>query len=350
MLPHPLAGLEFSDREIASAVERQGLLSVELEMTCRCNLRCTYCYSRGGEAIRDEMTPEEIEGVVGQAVALGAKKVVVLGGGEPLLYPELRALVRLIVRLGVQVELFTNGTLVTAEWARFFWENRVAVVVKRNSLTAAVQDALAGQAGAFAAMSRGLDELLKAGYPGPEHGLGIQTIICRQNLAEIPTMWRWARTRRIQPYFECLTYQGRATDHNGLHVSASELGELFHRLSEMDRREFGFQWEPHPPLAGASCRRHLYSILVKADGRVYPCVGVELCVGDIRRSRLEEIIRESDVVQDLRHVYGRLKGTCGSCLLSGQCYGCRGNAFQMTGDYLASDPLCWVGQGEAGGH
>jgi MoaA/NifB/PqqE/SkfB family radical SAM enzyme len=35
-----------------------------------------------------------------------------------------------------------------------------------------------------------------------------------------------------------------------------------------------------------------------------------------------------------------VKGPCGSCDLSDGCYGCRGAAFQVTGEYPASDPLC----------
>ncbi|WP_035240507.1 radical SAM/SPASM domain-containing protein [Desulfobacter vibrioformis] len=36
-----------------------------------------------------------------------------------------------------------------------------------------------------------------------------------------------------------------------------------------------------------------------------------------------------------------IKGFCRTCEKSDTCYGCRGAAFQVTGDLLASDPLCW---------
>lgn len=35
-----------------------------------------------------------------------------------------------------------------------------------------------------------------------------------------------------------------------------------------------------------------------------------------------------------------IKGPCNSCDMTDGCYGCRGAAYQLTGDYLASDPLC----------
>jgi MoaA/NifB/PqqE/SkfB family radical SAM enzyme len=40
------------------------------------------------------------------------------------------------------------------------------------------------------------------------------------------------------------------------------------------------------------------------------------------------------------------KGPCANCDLADGCYGCRGTAFQVTGDYLASDPLCWRNRGD----
>jgi predicted hotdog family 3-hydroxylacyl-ACP dehydratase len=46
-------------------------------------------------------------------------------------------------------------------------------------------------------------------------------------------------------------------------------------------------------------------------------------------------------VQDLKNYKEMIKAPCGECESLEACYGCRGTAYQMTGDYLASDPLCW---------
>jgi len=342
-----MAGLEFSPDEIDRACRERGLLSIELEMTHACNLRCAYCYARGGEQLAGEMSFDEIKGAVAQALELGARKIVILGGGEPCMYSQFHGLIEHLDGLGVDIEVFTNGTLIDAQAACFLYEHRVSVVVKRNSGDPAVQDALAGVPGTFERIQRGIDCLFAAGYPDAEHGLGVQTVICRQNLSEMPELWRWARSRSILPYFECMTLQGRAVEDQELRVSPDEIGEAFRELSRIDREEFGIEWTPHPPLAGSRCARHLYSILVRANGDLYPCVGVEIAVGNIRRDRLADVIRNHPVIDDLRHVYQRIKGRCRHCRLNGWCYGCRGNAFQLTGDYLAADPCCWIGDGLA---
>ena len=258
------------------------------------------------------------------------------------MYPRLRELLGHLDRLGMRSELFTNGTLIDEGWARFFHDHQVSVVVKRNSDDADVQDVLAAVPGTFERIEHGIRCLLNAGYPDSEHGLGVQTVICRQNLHEIPQLWRWCRSRRIQPYFECITTQGRAVENCNLQVSSEGLREVFHKLCEIDREDYGIQWTPHPPLVGSTCARLLYSVVVKANGDIYPCVGVEVRLGNIRQESLADVIQTSPVLNELRQIYARIRGGCRTCALAGECYGCRGNAFQLTGDYLAGDPCCWM--------
>ena len=41
-------GSNFSPEEIAATRARKGLLSMELELSRECNLRCVYCYASSG--------------------------------------------------------------------------------------------------------------------------------------------------------------------------------------------------------------------------------------------------------------------------------------------------------------
>ena len=336
------ADLGFGKEEIDDCLSRGGLLSLELEFTRKCNLRCTYCYSSAGDALHDEMCGERILDVVLQAKGLGARKIMLLGGGEPLLYPRFREIVDGIVALGLSPSLFTNGVLLTPDDCRFLFESGVNVVIKRNSFDPAVQDALAGVPGAHRGISRGLGFLQEAGYPGKGRLLGIQSVICRQNYAEIEGMWVWARERGITPYFEVLTCQGRAAENRHLDLEPEEIRDLFHRLSEVDAGRFGIRWVPRPPIAAFTCRRHLYSCLVTSQGFVQACTGIDLPLGNVLEKPLADILRESPVIRDLRKVYEKIAPECRQCLFSGECYGCRGNAYQLTGDYLSRDPSCWV--------
>jgi len=335
-------GLEFSRDEINRALAANEILSLELELSHACNLRCVYCYAASGTPLANEISLTEIKDVIDQAADLGAKKIIVLGGGEPLLYPHLFEVIDYILNKNLEADLFTNGTMITKEIAKKLFKRKISIVLKQNSQVPETQDFLAGNEGTHAAIAVGLKHLREAGYPDKEHALGIETIICQQNYDEIPTLWRWARDRGIIPYVETMTMQGRAKDHDSLEVPVDKVRVLFEELSKIDAEEYGNAWQPHPPLAASQCSRHEYSCTVVANGDINPCPGVNISVGNIREKSLKEILTSSEVMQDLRHIRQKIKGQCSSCDLNDNCYGCRGHAYQISGDYLAEDSLCWL--------
>lgn len=335
-------GMEFSPDEIALSRKNKGLLSMELELSRLCNLRCIYCYASSGQVLENELSLDEIYDVIDQAIGLGVKKIIVLGGGEPLIYPHVLEIIEYIRNKDIITDVFTNGQNLTKELAAKLYKLGVGVVLKMNSRKAEVQDYLGGKEGTLTAINNALAALQTAGYPDEKHSLGVETIICRSNYDELPELWRWARGEGISPYVEAMTMQGRATEHHDLEVSPAEVKTLFEELARIDREEFLCSWNPHPPLVASQCARHEYSCTVTAVGDINPCPGVSICVGNIREKKLADILLESREIQELRNIRTTIKGECRGCELLDHCYGCRGHAYQVTGDYLAEDPLCWL--------
>ncbi|MFO7870763.1 MAG: radical SAM protein [Kiritimatiellia bacterium] len=333
--------LAFSDEDIEAAAREEKLLSLELEFTSRCNLRCAYCYSGGDLFRRNELNLEEMYDVISQAKALGARKIIYVGAGEPLLDRKLCAVVEYSSKLGLDHILFTNGTLIDPDIAAFLYDHGVGVVTKMTSRKPEVYDWLSGVPGAYATSQRGMGFLIDAGYPDGDHVLGIEAVVCRQNLVELPDLWRWARNNNYIPYVECLTRQGLAKDREDLFPGTQDIRILFEELSAIDAQEYGLFWTPHPPIAAFSCRRHLYSCTVTSRGFVRPCVGIDLKIGNVREDRLAHILASSSRRKELVCINDTIKGPCSQCELKSECYGCRGTAYGMTGDYLASDPTCW---------
>jgi radical SAM protein with 4Fe4S-binding SPASM domain len=333
-------GAEYSQQEIAEAVREGRLLSMEMEFNKSCNFRCLYCYAGDNTVHRNEMSKHEFLDLINQARELGARKIIVLGG-EPMLYPPIVEMIQYIRGLGMDVELFTNGTNMTREMARTMYDLGVRVVLKMNTFEEKIQDMLSGRKGAHVQIHEAFNNLKLAGYPSADRFMGISTVICQQNIDELPKMWEWLRDQGIAPYFEMITPQGGAKEHNMLEVDSRQIEELFHRISRIDRKKYGHTWDPKPPLVGGECLRHQFSCAVNSEGIVQPCVGVTIPIGNVRKQRLKDILQESEVVQDLKNYSETIKGPCGECERLSECYGCRGAAYQMTGDYLASDPLCW---------
>ena len=331
---------EFPLADIEETAERGGLLTMEIEFSLRCNYRCPYCYVPRAPDLSQELSRSEIKDVIRQAEGLGARKIIVLGG-EPSIYPHLLEMIDFIRERGMAVEIFTNGSGIDADVAAALAERSVRVVLKMNSFDETVQDQLTGVDGSYRQIRKTLDRLRRAGYPSGERFLAVSTVICRANRHEILDMWQWLRDRGIAPYFEIITPQANAVDHPELHLPPDEMEGLFNAIARLDRERYGLLWEPQPPLVGTKCLRHRFSCLVTARGDVLPCVGVTISVGNVRETPLSDILQNSEVIRNLKRHRETIKGPCRDCDRAAACYGCRGAAYQMTGDYLASDPLCW---------
>jgi radical SAM protein with 4Fe4S-binding SPASM domain len=339
---HPItpSAFEFPPEVIADAVRRGRLLTMEIEFSLSCNFRCPYCYVPTKEQMRDELSLEEIRSAILQAKALGAGKIIILGG-EPTIYPHTPELIGFMRENGLMVEMFTNGSGITELFAAMLAEHRVRVVLKMNAFEADLQNRLSGHAEAYRIIHAALSRLKAAGYPSADRFLAISSVICRPNIADLPRLWQWAREQEIAPYFEIITPQAHALDNTWLNVPPPELERFFGAIADLDRRLFGRAWEIQPPLVGGQCMRHQFSCLVTARGEVMPCVGVTVSLGNLRHRPLAEILADSQVLKDLKNYRQTIKGGCRTCDRAEVCYGCRGAAFQMTGDYLAADPLCW---------
>ena len=89
-----------------------------------------------------------------------------------------------------------------------------------------------------------------------------------------------------------------------------------------------------------NCKKFHDSCFVARDGIVYPCAGMLLEIGNIRKTSLKNILTDSEVIQNIRNHTQMIKGPCRGCEKFTDCCGCRGRAYHLTGDYLASDPMC----------
>jgi organic radical activating enzyme len=90
------------------AVAARQLDFVWLELTGRCQLRCTMCYAKSGpEGDHGTMTEDDWRRVIDQTAELGARSVVFIGG-EPTLHPALPRLVHHALMRQLDAEVYTN--------------------------------------------------------------------------------------------------------------------------------------------------------------------------------------------------------------------------------------------------
>jgi MoaA/NifB/PqqE/SkfB family radical SAM enzyme len=86
---------------------------VQMVVTRRCNLSCGYCNEY--DDVSDPIPVERLKAQIDHVAAMGTI-VLTFTGGEPLLHPQLDALIAYAVSKGLQVTSITNGYPVTRTW------------------------------------------------------------------------------------------------------------------------------------------------------------------------------------------------------------------------------------------
>jgi MoaA/NifB/PqqE/SkfB family radical SAM enzyme len=85
------------------------IVTVELDLTNRCNNRCPKCVGWAGGKTKDELTIDEVKNYLQNIMSLEAKGVIFTGGGEPLLHPNFTEALKYAKELNLHVGLITNG-------------------------------------------------------------------------------------------------------------------------------------------------------------------------------------------------------------------------------------------------
>jgi radical SAM protein with 4Fe4S-binding SPASM domain len=93
-------------------------VSVELSLTNTCNLACVYCSDmdlRSRQGKNACLTLDTANGLFADLKTGGTKGVVIEGGGEPCLHPQINETIHAAKSHGLAVGLITNGTVMLAE-------------------------------------------------------------------------------------------------------------------------------------------------------------------------------------------------------------------------------------------
>ncbi len=81
--------------------------------------------------------------------------------------------------------------------------------------------------------------------------------------------------------------------------------------------------------------------MVQCNGEVNPCMLLQVKLGNIREQSIISIWQNSPILAELRQ-RELLKGECRDCSYKVTCSGCRGRAYEETGDIMAADLGCWL--------
>ncbi|NWG01488.1 MAG: radical SAM protein [Syntrophaceae bacterium] len=85
-------------------------ISINLDLTTACNFSCPFCVDSTLINTGKSLTLEEVQRTIDILHAHGLLSVILIGGGEPTLHPDIEKIIRYIKNKNLQVGIVTNGT------------------------------------------------------------------------------------------------------------------------------------------------------------------------------------------------------------------------------------------------
>lgn len=92
------------------AIPDRAPVSINLDLTTACNYACDHCIDMDILNTGIRYDHDRLVDSLRNLAARGLKSVILIGGGEPTVYPKFAEVVRLLKDLGVQVSIVSNGS------------------------------------------------------------------------------------------------------------------------------------------------------------------------------------------------------------------------------------------------
>jgi radical SAM protein with 4Fe4S-binding SPASM domain len=309
----------------AKALKLNIPLSVQLDLTYRCNERCVHCYLDHDD--HGEMTTAEIKHLLDEMADAGVF-ILTFSGGEIFLRKDFFELLEHARRLMFCVKLKTNAVLIRARDASRLRDLGVeSLQVSIYSHRPEVHDAITLIPGS---LKRSLDAI----YFLKSQGLKviIANVLMTQNMQDYPGVRALAEELGVEctldPTVTPMMDGNRSTV--ALGVDPGVLRQVFRDASLVgDAEEFcaipakaaESEMESTPCSAGHT------ACYVSPYGEVFPCVQFPLPTGNVRRQRFIDIWRHSDQMKEVRSIRLKDLTTCPSCTHVSNCTRCPGLAF-----------------------
>ena len=298
--------------------------SVDLSITNRCNLRCTYCshFTGAGDVGQDLPKQEWLQFF--KELNRCAVMNVTIGGGEPFCREDLPELIEGIVCNRMRFNILSNGTLITDEMAAFLASTGRCdgVQVSIDGSMPITHDACRGD-GNFIRAMQGIKSLQKYKIPVP-----VRVTIHRQNVRDLENIGEFLLEEIGLPSFStnAASYMGLCRQNTEqVQLTAEERTLAMETLLQLTEKYNGRISATAGPLAEgrdwlemekalrerqkstngggylSGCNGPMNTLAVRADGVMAPCGQMShIELGRINKDDLKEVWQEHRELKRLR--------------------------------------------------
>jgi len=314
-------------------------VSVTIELTRRCPLRCLHCYlpeTAGRARPGRELSGAQWEKILRRLARAGGLYLV-FTGGEPLLRPDLPGLCRLAKALNFDVRVFSSGHGLTAALAAELKTAGVSAFELSFYGGPSVHDAVTRRSGSFAA-TLAAARLLK------RSGLAVKMKVPLMTLNAGRAGW----LRRLAEK------EGFGISFDPVIAPANDGGKnaLAYRLSgaRLARALGSVVGAPAAGAAASSVREPVPDFLCGAGhnvcavdpaGNLYPCLQLPVKLGNLTRQSFASVWKKNAWLKRWRRAGLKDLAVCSACPDIEFCSRCPGISFLESGDAFAPNrPAC----------
>lgn len=315
---------------VAETQKRHRLLTVQWELTYRCNEKCTHCYLdvfAPHANVPGELSTAECFRVIDEMAEMGVLNLT-LSGGEILVRRDFFQIAEYARSKKFLLRLFTNGILITPALAdRIAALHPYMVELSLYSTRPEVHDRITRLNRSWELTTRAFRLL---------HERNIRTMmktpLMRENYEELDTLKAFASEMGAQFKYD-ITITPKDT--GGLEPLKHRL--TYPQLVEMMRNEI----EPELYIGRVvkdehrTCGISMNALAMDPYGNVYPCLQVRANAGNIRERSLRQVWEASPVWKEVGNLTMGELPVCRTCELRTLCVRCHGLALAEDGDLRA---------------
>ena len=319
----------------------------------------------------NELSLEECQRFLDGMLQFSPPPIMIVTGGDPLMRKDIFEIISYGHQLGLRMVIALCGQMLNLEIMQRLKECGILKIsFSLDGSRAESHDAFRRVQGSFDAVMQGMQYAREVGIP-----FQVNSTISQYNVKELPGILDLTITSGADSFHPFLLVPtGNAKDLLDLELSPNEYEETLHWIYE--------QSQTQPIMVKPTCAPHYYRIIrqendgklpqptfshphhaqghehgfsqmtkgclggqgfafVSHTGKVQICGFLDIECGDVRQEKFnfKTIWDNSAVFREIRNTDG-YHGKCGICEYRNVCGGCRARAYNVTGNYLDSEPFC----------
>jgi AdoMet-dependent heme synthase len=313
-------------QEVGDRALRLGVpLSVQLDLTYRCNEQCVHCYLDHDD--HGEMTTAEIKRLLEEMAEAGVF-ILTLSGGEIFLRKDFFEILEHARSLTFCVKLKTNAVLIReAQAARLRELGVESIQISIYSYRPEVHDAITKLPGSLRRSINAIRFLKSQGLK-----VVIANVLMTENMQDYHGVRALADELGTGYTLDPTITPMMDGDRSILDLNAGEsaLRSLFRDETVVGNAD-QFCAPPRAPdedsMGALPCSAGHSACYVSPYGEFYPCVQFPLSCGNVRQQRFIDIWRDSEQLKEVRSIRLRDLSSCSQCAHGSSCTRCPGLAF-----------------------